>query len=320
MQFKDNPVDRNRLDIVLRGRWEETLTSGRYQCCIEKSVHAQHATSGEGPCLVCQHTSVPWSNVPLTVADLQHVNVTGGMGQVITQSASFYSPLDKEPPRMMLQVPAKRGTVCACSLTPGGLELGWSRCYSYIVVIANGTKCVANLTVFDCSMTSPRGLRNAMWICGFKAFGALPKDGRWRGCCYPGLIVAKTQIFTPARTTPQEHVNYRTRRSVEWYRGYKLMDPWTTPAASIGWSLFLGGGTAATLLKINGLAYQLMVVLNDSSSAINAVRLEQQAIRAAVLEHRQALVLAVNEEARPATDSSSLVEPVIPVWISKGEY
>ncbi|KAL6491515.1 hypothetical protein MHYP_G00018600 [Metynnis hypsauchen] len=262
MQFKDNPVDRNRLDIVLRGRWEETLTSGRYQCCIEKS--------GKDYC------------APL---------------EVKVQPPSMPSmPLEKEPPWMMLQVPGKRGTVCACSMTPGGLELGWSRCYSYIEVIANGTKCAANLTVFDCSMTSPRGHRNAMWICGLKAFGALPKDGRWRGCCYPGLIVAKTQIFTPARTTPQEHVNYRTRRSVEWYRGYKMMDPWTTPAASIGWSLFLGGGTAATLLKINGLAYQLMVVLNDSSSAINAVRLEQQAIRAAVLEHRQVLDILTLKE------------------------
>ncbi len=44
-----------------------------------------------------------------------------------------------------------------------------------------------------------------------------------------------------------------------WYNGYKLYNPWTTPAENLGWSLFLiGGGTAAAINKINGLAWSVL--------------------------------------------------------------
>lgn len=49
-------------------------------------------------------------------------------------------------------------------------------------------------------------------------------------------------------------------------------------------------------MKINGLAYELMVTVNDTAGAIGALRVEQQAIRAAVVQHRMVFDLLTAQQ------------------------
>ncbi len=57
-----------------------------------------------------------------------------------------------------------------------------------------------------------------------------------------------------------------------WYNGYKLYNPWTTPAENLGWSLLLiggRGGTAAAINMINGLAWSVLALANLTETALS---------------------------------------------------
>ena len=90
----------------------------------------------------------------------------------------------------------------------------------------------------------------------------MPPLFQWSGCCHPSIVATDTKIFH--KKTPVTSIQSTTRfqacseiTGVPFkYDGYVLADPWTTPNANV--SLFLGGGTAAALNKINGLAWGLM--------------------------------------------------------------
>ncbi len=88
-----------------------------------------------------------------------------------------------------------------------------------------------------------------------------------------------------------------------WYNGYKLYNPWTTPAENLGWSLLLiggRGGTAAAINKINGLAWSVLALANLTETALlllndEVMKCFSSLIRKAVTR----TVTSVNMQRRP---------------------
>lgn len=62
-------------------------------------------------------------------------------------------------------------------------------------------------------------------------------------------------------------------------KGYVLSDPWTSPGANIGWSMFVGLGTAVSMNKING---TVLAIANSTENALTIVNKEMKQIRDAV--------------------------------------
>lgn len=125
-----------------------------------------------------------------------------------------------------------------------------------------------------------------MWSYGKKAYHDLPPLFRWSGCCHPSIVATDTKVFHQ-KTSATKHQtttylqDYRDITGIpSKYEGYVLADPWTSPHASIGWSLFLGGGTTAALNKINGLAWSILSLASQTETALTLItkclQLEQQ--------------------------------------------
>ncbi len=124
----------------------------------------------------------------------------------------------------------------------------------------------------------------------------------WSGCCYPALMSMGTTVYAaPGKNATAK----RARRQLSselmdtmpiWYNGYKLYNPWTTPAENLGWSLLLiGGGTAAAINKINGLAWSVLTLANLTETALSLLNDEVKQIRDAVVQNRLALDMLSSE-------------------------
>ncbi len=124
----------------------------------------------------------------------------------------------------------------------------------------------------------------------------------WSGCCYPALMSMGTTVYAaPGKNATVK----RARRQLSselmdtmpiWYNGYKLYNPWTTPAENLGWSLLLiGGGTAAVINKINGLAWSVLALANLTETALSLLNDEVKQIRDAVVQNRLALDMLSSE-------------------------
>ncbi len=134
----------------------------------------------------------------------------------------------------------------------------------------------------------------------FTGSGGLPT--MWSGCCYPALMSMGTTVYAaPGKNATVK----RARRQLSselmdtmpiWYNGYKLYNPWTTPAENLGWSLLLiGGGTAAVINKINGLAWSVLALANLTETALSLLNDEVKQIRDAVVQNRLALDMLSSE-------------------------
>jgi len=141
-----------------------------------------------------------------------------------------------------------------------------------------------------------------MWSCGRKAYHDLPPLFQWSGCCHPSIFATDTKVFhkkAPA-TNIQSTTSFRARREITGvpfkYDGYVLADPWTTANANVGWSPFLGDGMAAALNKINGLAWSVLSLANQTEAALTLMNTEVFAIRTAVIQHRLALDIILAEK------------------------
>ncbi|XP_049329729.1 syncytin-A-like [Astyanax mexicanus] len=207
-------------------------------------------------------------------------------------------------------VPPLNASTCMCSSgIRGGPRLGYTDCKVNITFydslgfncsISDGTHTVRpNYT--ECHiMSGARTSGPVSWVCGQTAYTNLPqKKSRngtwvhsfpWNGCCTPAMVVPHMAVL------PKNSLTRKRRAVGSKYNGYVLADPWTTPGASVGWSLFLGGGTTATLNKINGLAWQMLVMANSSTEAFFLINAEMRAIRQAVLQNRMALDLLLSHE------------------------
>lgn len=276
-------------------------------------------------CWLCLQMSHSWRAAPLTVATLKETRclIPLQMTEVLTAADDIEkgripkrkpgpdckgTPWDNKSGVMIppLRVVHTQGDVCVCQLRPRlKLKAGWSDCRIRID-IRNGTanNCTANidgtLTAFTCPFNRPSDSSPAaVWVCGDRAYHDLPEKG-WTGCCYPALMNVGTSVYLPSEEHKGES---RKKRSVnilpgalpEKYNGYKLSDPWTTPGANIGWSLFLGVGTAVSINKINGLAWTVMAIANSTENALTMVNDEMKQLRDAVIQNRLVLDMLTSE-------------------------
>lgn len=145
-----------------------------------------------------------------------------------------------------------------------------------------------------------------MWTCGGIAHYHLDA-GEWQGCCYPSLISTGTTILSnqgkeitgvgPGKNRTKRHLGDSTRP--DRYNGYQTADPWTSPWENVGWSLaglLTGAGTTIVLNKINGLAWQVLSLENDTSYAFQIVGDELKKMREAVIQHRLVLDMLTAEK------------------------
>ncbi|KAJ8384822.1 hypothetical protein AAFF_G00198090 [Aldrovandia affinis] len=80
------------------------------------------------------------------------------------------------------------------------------------------------------------------------------------------------------------------------YRGYVLGDPWMTPGAMVGWSIFLGEGTTAALNKLHGLAWSVLKLANETEDAITSIDQEMRALRKVAIQNRMGLDILLAEK------------------------
>uniref|UniRef100_A0AAY5EFX3 Tektin n=1 Tax=Electrophorus electricus TaxID=8005 RepID=A0AAY5EFX3_ELEEL len=64
----------------------------------------------------------------------------------------------------------------------------------------------------------------------------------------------------------------------------------------MGWALLPGGSIAATLQKINGLAWQTQLLANETEVALGTIDRELSALRTAVLQQRLILDTIIAKE------------------------
>ncbi|XDV43862.1 hypothetical protein PO909_012259 [Leuciscus waleckii] len=149
----------------------------------------------------------------------------------------------------------------------------------------------------DCPFNKPhQSSPAAVWVCGDRAYHRLPKKD-WSGCCYPALMNVGTSVYLPNK------VGKREKRDVKIlpgalpnnYAGYVLTDPWTTPGANVGWSIFLGVGTAVTINKINGLAWTVLAIANSTENALTLISEEMRQLRESVIQNRLVLDILTAE-------------------------
>lgn len=220
--------------------------------------------------------------------------------KVTCQNPSEYSTRDFDN---VWAVKPQLGDVCLCKLETqqGAIMAGTSHCKTTIII--NNNKCI---TSDGKSITCPGdddGLRETtagtVWVCGQTAFHSLPK--KWVGCCYPGLLDVGTEVYFNNENKDYKQSSMRPKRSLAdekiplMFQGTKLWDPWTSRISMTGWSFLIGGGTAASLLKINGLAWQVLRLANKTEDALNQLNTELKGIREAVIQHRLVLDMITAE-------------------------
>lgn len=110
------------------------------------------------------------------------------------------------------------------------------------------------------------------WICKNQAYFSLPVLHTWSRCCYPATMRPGMGIFDEDSFEPKSPLSKAKRSTPAKYNGNVLADPWTTPGAATGWCL--GGGTAAALNKINGLAWQILALASDTEGALTLINEE----------------------------------------------
>uniref|UniRef100_A0AAR2IYE3 Uncharacterized protein n=1 Tax=Pygocentrus nattereri TaxID=42514 RepID=A0AAR2IYE3_PYGNA len=320
--------------VSLAGAWETTerQCAGNRACMM--SVVAANAVDPDRHCLVCHKFAVPWVPTPLDnataaplIQNMSDCGLNTGVGFMLNVSQEYlltgrmpvwatngtqaiaHRPNDCETngPRYSPQfqnisfsvIPTYNATMCLCSVgVPDGPILGHTQCrVNFTALNLENTNCsvsTGNITHYfqstNCTLlmyTQTSG--PVSWVCGQSAYTRFPiaSQYNWRGCCTPAIVVPNLAVL---------HKPVSTRRGASTYNGYTLADPWTSPGTAVGWSVFLGGGTTAALNKINGLAWQILVLANETEKALTLVNTEMAAIRHAVLQNRMALDLLLAKE------------------------
>ncbi len=288
-----------------------------------------------GDCWICHALTVRWQARPLTAnvvlqshmkesrdkEDHGKCTVPLGMmtlllaGQQIRNNVSvtphpniICTDSHPTPNNMAFEVPLQHAETCVCSASSSGPYLGQSGCQTKIFVNTTAsTNCSHRwpnntLTRFACPFNQLSSQPGIVWSCGKKAYHKLPPQFQWSGCCHPSIVTTDTKVLhkeTPTINT-QSTMHFQAHRDITGvpskFDGYVLADPWTSPSANVGWSLFLGGGTTAALNKINGIAWSVLSLANHTEAALTLVNTEMSAIRTAVIQHRLALDIILAEK------------------------
>uniref|UniRef100_A0A3B4BK52 Uncharacterized protein n=1 Tax=Pygocentrus nattereri TaxID=42514 RepID=A0A3B4BK52_PYGNA len=158
-------------------------------------------------------------------------------------------------------IPTYNATMCLCSVgVPDGPILGHTQCWVNFTAL--------NLENTNCSVST----------------GNITHYFQSTNC----TLLMYTQTLGP--------VSWVCGQSA--YTGFPIASQynWRGCWTAVWWSVFLGGGTAAALNKINGLAWQILVLANETEKALTLVNTEMAAIRQDVLQNRMALDLLLAKE------------------------
>ncbi|XP_056624379.1 syncytin-B-like [Triplophysa dalaica] len=151
---------------------------------------------------------------------------------------------------------------------------------------------------FECPFSHLDSSPGMVWVCGETAYYHLDA-GEWKGCCYAAILSTGTSIMEKTNLATSLNRHKREVKLPNYYAGHKISDPWTTPWENVGWSLaglFTGTGTTVALNKINGLAWQVLSLENDTAQALNLISNELKKMRVAVVQHRLALDILTAEK------------------------
>lgn len=261
-----------------------------------KAVPLTAATVNETKCLIPQQMT----DVLKTVVDLEEGRTPKRQPADNCDHIQQYNNTDITIPP--LRVTYTQGDVCICFNRPRLIKTGWSDCRIKINVhdrtMDNCTATINNKEInFTCPFNKPNeSSPAAVWVCGDRAYHRLPKR-EWSGCCYPALMNVGTSVYLPGKIVKRERRDVKIFPGTlpNHYAGYTLTDPWTTPGANIGWSIFLGVGTAITINKINGLAWTILAIANGTENALTLINDEMRLLRDAVIQNRLVLDMLTAE-------------------------
>ncbi|KAK7160645.1 hypothetical protein R3I93_008336 [Phoxinus phoxinus] len=261
-----------------------------------KAVPLMAETVKETKCLIPQQMT----DVLKTVVDLEEGRTPTKQPADDCEHIQQYNNTEIVIPP--LRVTYAQGDVCVCFNRPRLLKTGWSDCRVKINVhdraMNNCTATINNTAInFTCPFHKPnKSSPAAVWVCGDRAYHRLPKKD-WSGCCYPALMNVGTSVYLPSSIGKRERRDVTILPGVlpKYYAGYTLTDPWTTPGANIGWSIFLGVGTAITINKINGLAWTVLAIANSTENALTLISDEMRQLRDAVIQNRLILDMLTAE-------------------------
>lgn len=293
--------------------------------CALSLLHKQNLQL-HGNCWICHALATKWQAKPLTSDvvlqthekeslhnnEQRNCSIPQGMKMLLMAGRQIRNNMppfwraditcketQSTPSNMMVEVPLQYAETCVCSRSSQGPLLGHSNCQTKIFVnITTPKNCSyewsdGSVRGFTCPFHDLSSKPGIMWSCGTKAFHTLPSKFQWSGCCHPSVVTTGITIL-------YEHPHVRIVREISGppsnYKGYVLTDPWTSPSANIGWSVFLGGGTTAALNKINGLAWSVLQLANETESGLSLINMEMTAIRTAVIQHRLALDILLAEK------------------------
>ncbi|XP_059424912.1 uncharacterized protein LOC132159439 [Carassius carassius] len=201
--------------------------------------------------------------------------------------------------------------LCICS-TKGKHYVGMSDC-KYVITLIQNAGDHPNCTIkydnqsvenFHCPFSYLDSSPGIIWTCGGMAYYHLD-EGEWRGCCYPALLSTGTTVLTRKdidtcdSQTPPRRWKREVHSMPDRYNGYKTATPWTTPWENVGWSIasfFPGVGTSIALNKINGLAWQVLSLENDTTHALGLITEELKKMREAVDQNRLVLNLLTSQQ------------------------
>ncbi|MGL4599926.1 MAG: hypothetical protein ACRCVE_00145 [Plesiomonas sp.] len=310
-------------DNIKEVRAAKAKCGGNHACALALLQRYVLREEVRGDCWVCMQMHSAWRTQPLTTEMLTHgCEMPKQMSLIIRMSDNLKAnrPFDYNlteyncyHPGMpfrgpMFSVQSHLADLCICSVE-GTHYVGMSDCKNTITIGPAGasTNCTLqyeNLTIeyFQCPFTHLDSAPGMMWTCGNAAYYHLDK-GDWTGCCYPSLISTGTTILSKHLDSTQKSVKGRVKREVssrpDHYSGYKMDNPWTSPWENVGWSLaglFTGVGTTTALNKINGLAWQVLSLENETVQALEVIKGELKKMREAVIQHRLVLDMLTAEK------------------------
>ncbi|XP_056599721.1 endogenous retrovirus group 3 member 1 Env polyprotein-like isoform X2 [Triplophysa dalaica] len=200
---------------------------------------------------------------------------------------------------------ARPAELCVCSKS-GRHIVGMSNCRNEITLSQsnnghhNCTIQYLNKTTegFECPFSHLDCSPGMVLVCGETAYYHLDA-GEWKGCCYAAILSTGTSIMEKTNLATSLNRHKREVKLPNYYGGHKISDPWTTPWENVGLSLaglFTGTGTTVALKKINGLAWQVLSLENDTAQALNLISNELKKMRVAVVQHRLALDILTAEK------------------------
>lgn len=320
--IEDNEQEEERKwfsDRVRAGRKPEDIHAAEVACegnkaCMLALLQRQTLNVTK-PCWWCLQMSRVWQVTPLTkqltkalegeipcdMTDLINIQVSE---EITGSNTACIHPTQyrAEGSTKGWLVKPRKGEVCVCRLEQNDstVNVGHSHCSTEVEFDDTESVCWQGDKEIACPVdvtTLHTTTAATVWVCGSVAYHVLPAD--WRGCCYPAILDVGTTIYVEDETSPMEH--RRQKRELGegmpyTYQGAKLWSPWTSKPATVGWALFPSGGTGAALMKINGLAWEVLRLANETQDALALVNKELKAIREMVLQNRLALDMLTAEK------------------------